>query len=314
MFAAVLIINYIKNYLKRNRERTRSIKDNKIYNNIYNKNNISNDYDVLNNNINNSHNNGRRFKNQNKKENKMKHYEMKNINPKYNNNFNNNNNFKNNNFNRNIQFNFENDINNNKFDNNFERFNSNDNNIINFDNNINNINNNFNNNINNNFNNNIFNFNDNNNYKIYEEIGFISANINEEPKIGLGNIGATCYMNATLQCLSHTIKLANYFLNEKNEQFIKSKKLSKQFLEVIKKLWIKSYNRNNTYYEPHKFKELISNMNPLFKGIQANDSKDLINFIIQELHSELNKAKSNQIINLINIDQSNENQMFIRRI
>ena len=311
VFAAVLIINYIKNYLKRNRERTRSIKDNKIYNNIYNKNNISNDYDVLNNNINNSHNNGRRFKNQNKKENKMKHYEMKNINPKYNNNFNNNNNFKNNNFNRNIQFNFENDINNNKFDNNFERFNSNDNNIINFDNNINNINNNFNNNINNNFNNNIFNFNDNNNYKIYEEIGFISANINEEPKIGLGNIGATCYMNATLQCLSHTIKLANYLKKKKNEQFIKSKKLSKQFLEVIKKLWIKSYNRNNTYYEPHKFKELISNMNPLFKGIQANDSKDLINFIIQELHCELNKAKSNQIINLINIDQSNENQMFM---
>ena len=52
-------------------------------------------------------------------------------------------------------------------------------------------------------------------------------------------------------------------------------------------------------------------MNPLFKGIQANDSKDLINFILQELHIELNKAKSNQIIDLLNIDQTNENQMFI---
>ena len=144
-----------------------------------------------------------------------------------------------------------------------------------------------------------------------EEIGFIAANINEEPMIGLGNIGAICYMNATLQCLSHTIKLSNYFLNEKYEKFIKSKKLSKGFLEVIKKLWIKSYNGNKSYYEPYNFKELISDMNPLFKGIQANDSKDLINFILQQLHIELNKAKSNQIIDLLNIDQTNENQMFI---
>ena len=32
--------------------------------------------------------------------------------------------------------------------------------------------------------------------------------------IGLANIGATCYMNATLQCLSNTDKLTNYFLKE----------------------------------------------------------------------------------------------------
>ena len=30
--------------------------------------------------------------------------------------------------------------------------------------------------------------------------------------IGLNNIGATCYMNATLQCLSNTKKLTEYFL------------------------------------------------------------------------------------------------------
>ena len=30
--------------------------------------------------------------------------------------------------------------------------------------------------------------------------------------IGLNNIGATCYMNATLQCFSNTSKLTEYFL------------------------------------------------------------------------------------------------------
>ena len=34
--------------------------------------------------------------------------------------------------------------------------------------------------------------------------------------IGLNNIGATCFMNATLQCLSQTEDLTNYFLNQNN--------------------------------------------------------------------------------------------------
>ena len=38
--------------------------------------------------------------------------------------------------------------------------------------------------------------------------------------IGLNNIGATCYINSTLQCLSQTEGLTNYFLNEKNKDKI----------------------------------------------------------------------------------------------
>jgi len=32
--------------------------------------------------------------------------------------------------------------------------------------------------------------------------------------IGLNNIGATCYMNSTLHCLSNTDELTYYFLNK----------------------------------------------------------------------------------------------------
>lgn len=198
----------------------------------------------------------------------------------------------------------------------------NNNKIINSNNNI--IN-------NNNINNDIININSNNNniinnnFKVETEIipqsdillkenGFIIININKEPEIGLANIGATCYMNATLQCFSHTIKFANFFLDEKNKNKIENKKFSREFLEVIKKLWIKSYNENKTYYEPYNFKQIISDMNPLFEGVQANDAKDLINFILQQLHEELNEP--NKVIgnNSFNIDQYNEEQMFINFI
>ena len=33
--------------------------------------------------------------------------------------------------------------------------------------------------------------------------------------VGLENVGATCYMNASLQCFSNIKNLRNYFLNNK---------------------------------------------------------------------------------------------------
>ena len=114
---------------------------------------------------------------------------------------------------------------------------------------------------------------------------------------GLQNIGATCYMNATLQCLCHIDELKNYFL--KNKSIMESKPLAKQFYIVMSELW---KNSSETYYAPHCFKNQISLMNPLFKGIQANDSKDLILFIFETIHNELNNPSENPVqINYTNI-------------
>ena len=39
--------------------------------------------------------------------------------------------------------------------------------------------------------------------------------------------------------------------------------------------------------KPLKFKNLISEMNPIFKGVQANDSKDLILILLETMDKEL---------------------------
>ena len=142
------------------------------------------------------------------------------------------------------------------------------------------------------------------------ELGFLITNVDNEPKIGLANIGATCYMNATLQCFSHTTKLTNYYLAPKNKNIVNSnqKKFSREYYEVIKKLWIKKYNNNKNFYSPDRFKNILSQMEPLFQGIAANDSKDLVNFILQTLHSELNTANG-QNQNNYNVNQLDENLM-----
>ena len=128
--------------------------------------------------------------------------------------------------------------------------------------------------------------------------------------IGLDNIGAQCYMNATLQSLSNTPPLANYFLNKyKYNQNDKNKIMSNEFFIVLQNLWNRKNNKKS--YAPYSFKNVLSKENPLFAGIQANDSKDLINFLLERFHEELNEAKIQQNNTyLINqVDQLDENKM-----
>ena len=117
--------------------------------------------------------------------------------------------------------------------------------------------------------------------------------------IGLLNIGATCYMNATLQSFSNLPRLRAQLINKEFYQYLEKndKKLSFSLAEVIKNLW---ENLKQRFYSPEKFKKLISEMNPLFKGIAANDPKDLVLFLLETIHKELNnppleKKKSNYV-------------------
>ena len=130
----------------------------------------------------------------------------------------------------------------------------------------------------------------------------------KKPK-GLSNIGATCYMNATLQCFYHVKKLTDYLIKEtysNDNIYIKQNSITYAYLNLINEL----NNKNGKeYIEPYEFKDILSKNNNLFRGIAANDSKDLILYLEQVFHDELKIKKNigNDFNNYIRIDQRNEN-------
>ena len=135
-------------------------------------------------------------------------------------------------------------------------------------------------------------------------------------EIGLQNIGATCYMNATLQSLSNTNLFTEFFLSKYNyNPNDQTKKMSNEMYKVLTNLWSQTKKKGD--YPPYDFKKILSEENPLFAGIQANDSKDLINFLLERFHQELNTAKknnnesNNEIININQMDEQQTLKVFI---
>ena len=126
--------------------------------------------------------------------------------------------------------------------------------------------------------------------------------------IGLNNVGATCYMNATLQCFINVPTLTNYLLKKENfmniTQNSNAYELSSAYCHLLYYVCCDESVVNS--YEPRNFKDVISLKNPLFQGVNANDSKDLVNFMLEEMNQELCKLYPRQN-NYFNNQRNNMN-------
>ena len=110
---------------------------------------------------------------------------------------------------------------------------------------------------------------------------------------GLQNLGNTWFMNSSIQCLSNTYWLTKYFLLEKFKNDINADnvlgtggKLAVQFARLLNELW----NEEAPVVTPWSFKKIVGNFQPMFSGFAQHDSAELLSFVLDGLHEDLNRV------------------------
>ena len=240
------------------------------------------------------------------------------------NNINNNNPFNNNNFNSDQQ----NNMNNNAFNNNYgkdsqpnnminnpQMIGMNNNQMINMNSNNPQIKNNRaknasfnemnknNNNINNPINQNVNNK-DNNPPPNKEKYSF--SRYKKAAKTGLSNMGDTSYLNAVLQLLGTVRNLASYFVNPNNQKFFVDNINNASLSFVIHRLFLHLYpypEKEQQVYKPETLLTILGKLNQVYNSKKRRNPNDLILFILNHVHKEINLIKIKYMTNVNHMDK-----------
>uniref|UniRef100_A0A8C8FR20 Ubiquitin carboxyl-terminal hydrolase n=1 Tax=Oncorhynchus tshawytscha TaxID=74940 RepID=A0A8C8FR20_ONCTS len=125
-----------------------------------------------------------------------------------------------------------------------------------------------------------------------------SYNYRESPSqpglCGLSNLGNTCFMNSALQCLSNACPLTEYFLDDQYEAEINREnplgmrgEIAEAYADLVKQMWLS----RSSYVAPRTFKTQVGRFAPQFSGYQQQDSQELLAFLMDGLHEDLNRVK-----------------------
>jgi len=109
-------------------------------------------------------------------------------------------------------------------------------------------------------------------------------------------------MNSALQCLGNLDVLRAYFLREvfKTEINLENVMGSKgevvtRFAELLNQLWNKQKSQS---FSPYRLKNAIGKANSMFKGDAQHDSQEFLNWMLDQLHEDLNRVKVKKYVEM----------------
>ena len=105
--------------------------------------------------------------------------------------------------------------------------------------------------------------------------------------IGLDNLGNTCFMNSSLQCLRNVYPLTEYLLDLKSNYFRNN--LLNEYINLLKQFNTK-YNYKSI--SPNSFKYTLEYYYSKYRGYQQHDSGEFLASLLSILNDELKAVDS----------------------
>lgn len=112
--------------------------------------------------------------------------------------------------------------------------------------------------------------------------------------VGLHNMGNTCYLSSSMQCLSHTPLLREYFTSKSYLSDINTTnplgyqgRLAQVSANLLLQLW--RPNASGSAITPKGFKDALGKFNDIFAGNEQHDAQELLAFLLSGLSEDLNR-------------------------
>jgi ubiquitin C-terminal hydrolase len=116
-------------------------------------------------------------------------------------------------------------------------------------------------------------------------------------RVGLDNLGNSCYMNASIQCLSNSLAFTNFIVNDnvgilinKDNPLGHKGKIANAYLNTLKNLWCGSKKSFRAEY----LKKSIGETNQLFAGTNQHDAQEFLLVLLDALHEDMNRSRNRE--------------------